>query len=71
MEKPKLEDVMINPFYALNISPALSEKHEPMVSKETWVKSNVRLMDQMGKEEWLNRLLRILETGEQPHGENN
>lgn len=71
MKKPYLEDVMINPFYAVNISPDLTAKHELMVSKETWVKSNVQLLEKMGKEEWLNRLLLILESGEQPRGEKN
>lgn len=71
MEKPNLEDVMINPFYAVNISTELTARHEPMVSKETWVKSNVQLMEQIGKEEWLNRLLLILESGEMPRAEKN
>ncbi len=71
MKKPNLEDVMVNPFYAVNISPDLTAKHEPMVSKETWVKSNAQLIEKMGKEEWLNRLLLILESGEQPRGEKN
>lgn len=71
MQKPYLEDVMINPFYAVNISPDLIAKHEPMVSKDTWVKSNVQLIEKMGKEVWLNRLLLILESGQQPGGEKN
>lgn len=64
MNEQNVGDMLINPFYAINISPILSDKHEPMTTKEMWVKANLKLMDEIGKEEWLNRLLHVLETGE-------
>jgi hypothetical protein len=64
MEEPFIEDLLINPYYVINISPNLVDKHEPLTTKEIWVKANTRLMDEMGKEEWLKQLLHVLETGE-------
>jgi len=64
MEEPFIEDLLINPYYVINISPNLVDKHEPLTTKESWVKANIRLMDEMGKEEWLKQLLHVLETGE-------
>lgn len=68
MDEQNVGDMLINPFYAINISPILSSEHEPMTTKEMWVKANLKLMDEIGTEEWLNRLLRVLETGE-PHSD--
>lgn len=61
MNEKELGEVFVNPFYAINISPSLVLKHEPMVSKDKWVKVNANLIDEMGKEEWLKRLLSALE----------
>ena len=68
MDEQNVGDMLINPFYAINFSPILVGKHEPMTTKEMWVKANLKMMDEMGKEEWLNRLLRVLETGK-PHSD--
>ncbi len=64
MNEQNASDILINPFYAINISPILSDEHEPMTTKGMWVKANLKLIDEIGKEEWLNRLLHVLETGE-------
>jgi len=63
MKEKELEEIFANPFYAVNISPSLCAEHEPMVSKETWIKANARMIDEIGKEEWLKRLLSALESG--------
>ncbi len=63
MEKEELGQILINPYYAIEIAPELATKHEPMTSKEAWIKANAHLIDEIGKEEWLNRLLHVLETG--------
>lgn len=62
MNEKELEKMFANPFYAINILPSLSLEHEPMVSKETWVKANAKMIDEIGKEEWLKRLLDVLES---------
>ena len=66
MDEQSAGDMFINPYYAVNFSSNLADRHEPMTTKENWVKANLKLMGEMGNEEWLNRLLRVLETGE-PH----
>ncbi|MFA6492613.1 MAG: hypothetical protein WCV58_00485 [Patescibacteria group bacterium] len=63
MNEQETKDIFINPFYAINISPSLLTEHEPMVSKEKWVKVNAKLIDELGKEEWLKQLLSVLESG--------
>lgn len=70
-----LKDMFANPFYAIQIERSLTDKHEPLISREDWVKVNLRQMteDDDGNayecdpainkliEEWLFRLLKILE----------
>ncbi len=63
MNEQETKDIFINPFYAINISPSLLAEHEPMVSKEHWVEVNTKLIDELGKEEWLKQLLSVLESG--------
>jgi hypothetical protein len=63
MNEQDTKEMFANPFYAVNISPSLITEHEPMVSKEQWIKVNAKLIDELGKEEWLKRLLSVLETG--------
>jgi hypothetical protein len=63
MNEQETKDMFINPFYAINLSPLLLAAHESMVSKEQWVKVNAKLIDEIGKEEWLKQLLSVLESG--------
>lgn len=37
-----LKDIMANPFYAVTVHEDFIMPHEPLVSKEDWVKVNVR-----------------------------
>ncbi len=58
------DDVMamlINPFYAVSIDPGLVDKHEPIVSKERWIEANQTLIEEIGADKWLRRLLAVLE----------
>ncbi|HOX41114.1 MAG TPA: hypothetical protein PK263_02890 [bacterium] len=63
MDEQDTKDIFINPYYAITISPSLAGDHEPMVSKEEWVKVNLKLIDELGEEAWLKELLRVLESG--------
>jgi|GEM_PF-1134699 len=56
-----LADPRMNPVHAVNIASIFREDHEPFVSQETWVQSNVLLMQEMGVEQWLAQVLAILE----------
>ena len=65
MNEDELKDMFANPFYAINILPPLCSEHEPTVSKEKWIEVNAKLIDEIGKEEWLERLLNVLESRDQ------
>ncbi len=58
-----VQAVLVNPFYAVTIAPRLCGEHEPMIDRAQWVSANARLIEQIGAEAWLNRLLRVLESG--------
>lgn len=58
--------IFINPYYAINISPLLTDEHDKLTTKEQWIKVNSKLIDEIGKEEWLKHLLAILESGANP-----
>ena len=62
MNLDETKKMIINPYYAIDIAPGLSTPHQPMVSKETWVKGNLNLIKDMGTEAWLNMLLVVLES---------
>jgi hypothetical protein len=52
--------VIVNPFYAIEIHPALAEPHEPMIDEETWITANVKVIDEQGAEAYLRNLLSVL-----------
>lgn len=54
---------MINPALVVNISDRLQGEHEPLVTRKLWVQANEKLIDELGAETWLYRLLEMLETG--------
>jgi hypothetical protein len=54
-------NMLINPFYAINIEPDLTAEHEPMVSEAQWVEANLKLIDEIGPQQWLERLLAVLQ----------
>ena len=56
-----LRRVVVNPFFAVNISRGLVGLHEPLTTKERWISANKRLIKQMGVEGWLALLLSVLE----------
>lgn len=61
---PDEDDVaamLINPAYAVSIHPELTGKYEPIITKERWVETNQRLIEEIGPEAWLRRLLMVLE----------
>jgi len=63
MNEQEIKKIFANPYYAIQISPILTTEHETLVSKETWIQANSKLIDEIGKEEWLKQLLDILESG--------
>lgn len=59
--KDDVAAMLINPVYAVSINPDLAGRHEPIVPKERWIEANERLIRDIGAEEWLRRLLAVLE----------
>ena len=58
-----VQALLINPFYAVTAAPTFCVPHEPMIERDVWVQANARLIEQIGAEAWLERLLEVLESG--------
>lgn len=56
-----VEHMLINPFYAITISPDLMGEHEPLVSEAQWIAANLRLIEEIGAKAWLEKLLAVLQ----------
>ncbi|MFB7376175.1 hypothetical protein ACFC6U_12875 [Kitasatospora purpeofusca] len=52
--------ILINPFSAIQIAPALSVPHEPIVSEDTWIRAMVKFVEEHGAEHALKVLLHTL-----------
>src|SRR6266568_6245082 len=52
--------IAANPFYAINIDEGLALPHEPMLSEDDWIRTNVKLVADLGPESYLRNLLSIL-----------
>lgn len=61
LDEDDVKAMLINPIYAVSIDPDLAGNHEPIVSKERWIEANEKLINEIGAEEWLGRLLAVLE----------
>lgn len=59
-EENNLKKMLANPYYAIVIAKSVSEDHEPLIAEEDWVKANAKLIQEVGAEEWLHRLLETL-----------
>lgn len=56
----ELAAMLINPFYAIELSPKLVEEHELLVPEDQWVAANRRLLHELGEEAYLRKLLAVL-----------
>lgn len=61
LSEDDVKDTLINPAYAVSISPDLAGKHEAIVPRQRWIEANTRLIEEIGAEDWLRRLLAVLE----------
>ena len=55
--------ILLDPFYAININEGLFGEHEPIISKDQWVRVQVKLIDELGKKQYFMKLLEVLEGG--------
>lgn len=51
-------DVIINPFYVL---ADFMVEHEAAIDQGTWIAGNRKLIEELGTEQWLTKLLHSLE----------
>lgn len=61
MSEDDVTGMLINPIYAVSIDPDLMGKHKAIAPRQRWIEANKRLIDELGPEEWLRRLLAVLE----------
>ena len=61
--KEAVRALLVNPFYAVTAAPSFCVPHEPTIERDVWVRANARLIEQIGAEAWLERLLDVLESG--------
>ncbi len=54
------QKILANPYYAIVIDKELCKNHPTLLAEEDWVKANARLINEMGPENWLHRLLDVL-----------
>jgi hypothetical protein len=60
MDENDLTDTIINPYYAITIHPDLAGEHPTITTQDQWVEANLRLIEEIGSRQWLERLLAIL-----------
>lgn len=61
LTEDQFKKILANPFYAINIHKIFCMEHEPMVTKDEWVKSAMQSIKEEGAEVFLHRLLEVLE----------
>ncbi len=57
----ELQKIIASPYYCINIHPMLSTEHDPLVSKELWIKAATREIKEIGEPKFLEHLLEVLE----------
>jgi len=64
MTKPVTEGdvkrILSNPFYAIQVDESMCVPHETLISEEDWIKSAVKLVEEIGVEEYMKNLLENL-----------
>lgn len=56
----EIREIILNPYYTVNLKDALFEDSDPKFAKEDWVLKNANLMSEIGIKTWLEKLLTIL-----------
>jgi len=67
ISKHDFYQMLVNPYYAISVDRNLTDEHNPMISKEEWIKANKNLIKEIGLKQWMHRLLDCLE-GDYPKG---
>lgn len=56
----EIREIILNPYYAVNLKDALFVNRSPKLAKEDWVLKNADLMIEIGIRTWLEKLLDVL-----------
>ncbi|HZO74970.1 MAG TPA: hypothetical protein VFB60_22375 [Ktedonobacteraceae bacterium] len=56
-----IQNILINPFYVIQVAPELVETHAPSMRDEEWVRDNSSMIQKTGAEPWLTTLLDVLQ----------
>jgi hypothetical protein len=62
-------EIIVNPYYAIEIEPRLAVPHKPRVTEDEWIAANLQLIEELGPENYLRKLLSALK-GMYWHSEN-
>lgn len=54
--------IIAQPFYAIEISESLFGSHEPMITKDEWVRCQIKLLKELGEHKYFETLLESLES---------
>lgn len=55
-----VSELVVNPFYAIELAPHLCAAHTPLVSEELWIDANAKVIREVGPEAYLRALLAVL-----------
>ena len=56
----EIREIILNPYYAVNLKDSLFVNNSPQFAKEDWVLKNAELMSKIGIKTWLEKLLVVL-----------
>src|SRR5258708_4620075 len=59
----EIQRIVVNPFYAITVSPASVMDHEPRMSADMWIDANCIALD-LDVPSWLRRVLMLLQQDE-------
>jgi hypothetical protein len=61
MDESDVKNMLINPYYAINVDPDLATEHTAITTEDQWIEANLRLMEEIGSRQWLESLLAVLQ----------
>jgi len=63
LTKNEIRKLLANPFYAITIDKTFSIRHEPTITEEMWIKSQIVMIEDLGAEKYFKILLDVLKGG--------
>ena len=61
LTEENIKRIFANPFYCIGeIDPSITIEHKPLITEDIWIKVGVKLISEIGAEEYLKHLLENL-----------